>query len=171
MLGCVKVTEYTKTATGWRKTSERIELASILSASHWRKWQQFDGNGARLILNNGMLSSYTTKSPDGSQKVNYKLLRINYGGERFADVFDWFGSRCGGYHELTKTYERRARKCAEAAGIDFINESAFISSGKIHGFYLPNNRNGWRCVAFVAGNPVLLTNKDINEILDGKRGL
>lgn len=167
MKGVIQVTDYTKTATGWRKTGERIELASEIDASHWRKWQQFDGNGARLIANSGLMFSYTTKSPDGTQKVKYKKLRVNYGGRRFLEIFDKFQNLSDKYYN---TLKRRARKCAESAGIDFDTQAAAISSSSLHGFYFPNLPQGGG-VFFVCGHPVILTDKDINEIIDGKRGL
>lgn len=119
--------------------------------------------GDRFYTNCGLVFSLTATSPTGTLKSHYaKIGSWIYEG-RGSGLFDKLDKITD---EQFKKLRSRAKRCANAHGIDFEAEACFISSGSVHGFYLPNNREGERVIAFINGKAYLFSNELLDEILD-----
>ena len=103
--------------------------------------------------------SFVTVSPDGQAKVTYKTISYLFSGRGY-QAFRKLDKLTDKEYRL---YERRARKLAKENGINFDQESVFISTNDLHGFYFPNLKE-YRCISFINGEAYLLSD-DIVEML------
>jgi len=156
MKGLVLVSRFEKVGYKWQKTEEKIDVLNI-DCSYW-KGSGF-GSYERLSLNNGLMYSFITVSPDGQAKMTYKTISYLFSGRGYQG-FDKLNKLTDKEYKL---YERRARKIAKENGINFDQEACFISSNDLHGFYFPNLEK-YSCISFINGNPYLLS-EDIAEEL------
>lgn len=143
----------------WHKVEEWTEADAVIDWRHWEEWRKFDSAGsvkrATLRSQCGYMISYTSYSPDGSEKVEVRLLKYISGGPYLGN-FDKLNNISD--PEYLKLYEK-AQKAAAAQGIDLAKEGAFISSsGVAHGFYFPN-LDKWRGVFFCRGYAVLVPSR------------
>lgn len=142
----------------WHKIEQWTDAHSIIDYSHWESWRRFDSAGSKkratLKSQCGYMLSYTSYSPDATQKVVTKLLRYISGGA-YLSYFDKLDNISDDeFHKL----QRRARVCAEYHGINF-EDSCFITScGCGHGFYFPNSQK-WRGIFFIKGEAVAVSNE------------
>jgi hypothetical protein len=155
MKGLVLVSRFEKIGYKWQKTEEKIDALNI-DIDYW-KGSGF-GRYERLSLNNGLMYSFVTVRPDGQAKVTYKTISYLFSGRGY-QAFRKLDKLSDQEYKL---YERRARKLAKANGINFDQESCFISSNDLHGFYFPNLK--YRCISFINGKAYLLSD-DIAEEL------
>lgn len=156
MKGLVLVSRFDKVGNKWQKTEEKTDVLNI-DVSYW-KGSGF-GSYERLSLNNGLMYSFVTVSPDGQAKVTYKTINYLFSGRGY-QAFRKLDKLTDKEYRL---YERRARKLAKENGINFDQEACFINSNDLHGFYFPNLKD-YRCISFINGKAYLLS-KDIAEEL------
>ena len=153
MKGLVLVSRFDKDGNKWQKTEERIDILNI-DVRYW-KGSGF-GSYERMTLNNGLMYSFVTVSPDHQAKVNYRTISYLFSGRGY-EAFDKITDK---EHKL---YERRARKLAKENGINFDQEACFISSNDLQGFYFPNLKE-YRCISFINGKAYLLSSYIVNQL-------
>lgn len=157
MKGLVLKSRFEKVGNKWQKTEEEINILNI-DCSYW-KGSGF-GSYQRLILNNGLMYSFVTVSPDGQAKVTYKNIAYLFSGRGY-QAFKKLDKLTDQEYKL---YQRRARKLAKANGINFDQEVCYITTTDLHGFYFPNLKD-YRCISFINGKAYLLS-EDIAEELE-----
>lgn len=141
----------------WETTEKRLCFVSAYA----RDWERIRLVGDRFYTNSGLLWSAT--STQYRNKIKWqKVSGFIYEG-RGSVLFDKLDKITD---EQFKKLRSRAKRCASAHGIDFESEACFISSSSVHGFYLPNNREGKRVIAFINGKAYLFSNELLDEILD-----
>ena len=153
MKGLVLVSRFDKVGNKWRKTEEEICMLNI-DCSYW-KGSGF-GSYERLSLNNGLMYSFVTVSPDGQAKMTYKTVSYLFSGRGY-QAFDKITEK------EYKLYERRARKLAKENGINFDQEAVYITTSDLHGFYFPNLKD-YRCISFINGKAYLLSNYIVEKL-------
>lgn len=154
--GLVLVSRFEKVGNKWQKTEEKIDVLNI-DVSYW-KGPKF-GSYERLSLNNGLMYSFVTVSPDGQAKVTYNTISYLFSGRGY-QAFRKLDKLSDQEYKL---YERRARKLAKENGINFDQEAVYITTNDLHGFYFPNLEK-YRCISFINGKAYLLS-EDIAEEL------
>lgn len=163
MKGLVLVTNYEKDLNGsWKETSKDLRILN-LDSNYWKDYDKYDFSSShRLILNCGLLWSYTSVSPTRLEKINYKKIAYLYNG-RGGNIFDKLNNLTPKQFSLLRA---RAKREALKNGIDFENEACFISScDSIHGFYFPNLKK-IRGIFFINSKPYLLTSNLLDTIID-----
>ena len=153
MKGLVLVSRFDKDGNKWQKTKEDLCMLNI-DCSYWKGTGY--GSYERMSVNNGLMYSFVTVSPDGMAKMTYRTISYLFSGRGY-EAFDKITDK------EYKTYERRARKLAKENGIDFEQEACFISNSDLHGFYFPNLKE-YRCISFINGKAYLLSNYIVEQL-------
>ena len=156
MKGFVLVSRFDKVGNKWQKVKEETDILNI-DVSYW-KGSGF-GSYERLSLNNGLMYSFVTVSPDGQAKMTYRTISYLFSGRGY-QAFDKLDKLTDKEYKLC---ERRARKLAKENGINFDQEACFISSNDLHGFYFPNLEK-YSCISFINGKAYLLSNYIAEEL-------
>lgn len=153
MKGLVLKSRFDKVGNKWQKTKEEIDILNI-DCSYW-KGTGF-GSYERMTVNNGLMYSFVTVSPNGQAKMTYRTISYLYSGRGYK-AFDKITDKD------YKLYERRARKLAKENGIDFDQEAVYITTNDLHGFYFPNLKE-YRCISFINGKAYLLSNYTVETL-------
>lgn len=153
MKGLVLVSRFEKVGNKWQKVKEETDILNI-DVSYW-KGSGF-GSYERLSLNNGLMYSFVTVSPDGQAKVTYRTISYLFSGRGY-QAFDKLTDK------EYKLYERRARKLAKENGINFDQEAVYITTNDLQGFYFPNLKD-YRCISFINGKAYLLSKYIVEKL-------
>lgn len=153
MKGLVLVSRFEKVGYKWQKTKEETDILNI-DASYWKGPKI--GSYERLSLNNGLMYSFVTVSPDGQAKVTYRTISYLSSGRGY-QAFDKLTDK------EYRLYERRARKLAKENGINFDQEAVYITTNDLQGFYFPNLKD-YRCISFINGKAYLLSKYIVEKL-------